>query len=334
MADSATASAADRATIADRLNIARAHQQLVQDELDDALSQDLIRSGGDPKGRMQSMMAEHDELSRRSDSTRVNVVEPEETHGLIRHAQAWLGLSRKQSEISAARAEATAAALAFEKRHGEVEARRKARRDSAATAPTLDHATATAMLLEVERQALIQKTRGTLDQHVDNQHRLIALYERWSSVVAAQQRRQVNRALRGAAVILCIVLIGILLDRWLGVMLRRTALDHRRRQTICMVARVGLQVIGCVLILLVVFGKPDNLGTFLGLAGAGLTVALKDFLLSFFGWFVLMVATGSRSATRWRSMGCRGRWWSSGCSTPCCWRRATGWIPATTPVGA
>jgi small-conductance mechanosensitive channel len=36
------------------------------------------------------------------------------------------------------------------------------------------------------------------------------------------------------------------------------------------------------------------LGTFLGLAGAGLTVALKDFIVSFFGWFVLMGRNGIR----------------------------------------
>jgi small-conductance mechanosensitive channel len=291
MADSATALPGDRGTIADRLNIARAHQQLVRDELDDA-SQDLIRSGGDPKGRMQAMMAEHDALSASSDSTRINVVEPAESHGLIRYAQAWLGLHRKQGQLGEAKDAAVAAAIAFEKRHGEVEARRKARRDSAAAAKPIDHATATAMLLEVERQALIQKTRGTLDQHVDNQHRLVDLYGRWSALVAAQQRHQVNRALRGVAVILGIVLVAILLDRWLAILLARMSLDQRRTQTICMVGRVTLQVIGFVLILLVTFGKPDNLGTFLGLAGAGLTVALKDFLLSFFGWFVLMGRDG------------------------------------------
>jgi len=36
------------------------------------------------------------------------------------------------------------------------------------------------------------------------------------------------------------------------------------------------------------------LGTILGLAGAGLTVALKDFIVSFFGWFVLMGRNGIR----------------------------------------
>jgi small-conductance mechanosensitive channel len=46
--------------------------------------------------------------------------------------------------------------------------------------------------------------------------------------------------------------------------------------------------------LLIIFGPPNNLSTALGLAGAGLTVALKDFILSFCGWFVLMGRNGIR----------------------------------------
>src|SRR5207253_637612 len=59
-------------------------------------------------------------------------------------------------------------------------------------------------------------------------------------------------------------------------------------------ARVSVQVIAVLLILLVIFGPPSQLGTFLGLAGAGLTVALKDFIVSFLGWFVLMGRNGIR----------------------------------------
>jgi hypothetical protein len=44
----------------------------------------------------------------------------------------------------------------------------------------------------------------------------------------------------------------------------------------------------------VIFGPPSQFGTILGLAGAGLTVALKDFIVSFFGWFVLMGRNGIR----------------------------------------
>jgi hypothetical protein len=71
-------------------------------------------------------------------------------------------------------------------------------------------------------------------------------------------------------------------------------MDRRRTQTLYMVSRVSLQVIAVLLILLVIFGPPENLGTMVGLVGAGLTVALKDFVLGFIGWFVLMGKNGIR----------------------------------------
>jgi small-conductance mechanosensitive channel len=54
------------------------------------------------------------------------------------------------------------------------------------------------------------------------------------------------------------------------------------------------QTIGVLIILLVLFGPPSQLSTVLALAGAGLTVALKDFIVAFFGWFVLMGRQGIR----------------------------------------
>jgi len=60
------------------------------------------------------------------------------------------------------------------------------------------------------------------------------------------------------------------------------------------VTRVTVQIVAVLFILLVIFGPPTQLGTFLGLAGAGLTVALKDFIVGFLGWFVLMGKNGIR----------------------------------------
>jgi small-conductance mechanosensitive channel len=57
---------------------------------------------------------------------------------------------------------------------------------------------------------------------------------------------------------------------------------------------VALQVIGVLVILLIVIGMPSQLGTMIGLAGAGLTVALKDFIVAFIGWLVLMGRNGVR----------------------------------------
>jgi len=56
----------------------------------------------------------------------------------------------------------------------------------------------------------------------------------------------------------------------------------------------GIQALGLLLILFVIFGTPSNLGTIAALAGAGLTVALRDFIVGFIGWFVLMGKDGIR----------------------------------------
>ena len=71
-------------------------------------------------------------------------------------------------------------------------------------------------------------------------------------------------------------------------------MDARQADTLHAVVSTALQIIALGLILLVILGQPSPLRTFLGLAGAGLTVALKDFIVSFLGWFVLMGRNGIR----------------------------------------
>ena len=71
-------------------------------------------------------------------------------------------------------------------------------------------------------------------------------------------------------------------------------MDRRRTQTLYMVTRVSLQVVARPVHPARRLRSADNLGTFLGLAGAGLTVALKDFIVGFLGWFVLMGKNGIR----------------------------------------
>ena len=90
------------------------------------------------------------------------------------------------------------------------------------------------------------------------------------------------------------MLIGVFFETWLERLLGKLSLDRRLLETLRTVTRVAVQVFAVLLILLVIFGPPGQLGTFLGLAGAGLTVALKDFIVSFLGWFVLMGKNGIR----------------------------------------
>jgi small-conductance mechanosensitive channel len=104
----------------------------------------------------------------------------------------------------------------------------------------------------------------------------------------------VQRMLIGTVIVLAIALIGLFFNTWLEKLLGTMHIDRRQMQTLRTTARVAVQVIAVLLVLLVIFGPPSQLGTFLGLAGAGLTVALKDFIIGFLGWFVLMGKNGIR----------------------------------------
>jgi small-conductance mechanosensitive channel len=57
---------------------------------------------------------------------------------------------------------------------------------------------------------------------------------------------------------------------------------------------LATQVVALLCILLVIFGPPNQVPTMLGLATAGLTLALQDFIIAFLGWFVLMGKNGIR----------------------------------------
>src|SRR5260370_35985990 len=110
----------------------------------------------------------------------------------------------------------------------------------------------------------------------------------------ATNRAIIQRVLTAVAIILGIGLVGLFFDSWLERLLGKTSLDRRQVETMRTVTRVAVQICAVLFILLVIFGPPSQLGTILGLAGAGLTVALKDFIVGFLGWFVLMGKNGIR----------------------------------------
>jgi hypothetical protein len=285
----AKADVANAESLNDRLNLATAQAALDQDAADDA-RQDLRRAGGDPQGRMEDMIDEHDAASKSSDSVHVVVANPADARGLIDHARALQALYQKERQLRRAKAQADSLAIAFKQRHDRVEARAAASERDTATA-RLSHDSAASLLAAAQRLVLDGKLRTMLDQRVDNQHRLSNVYTGWIGVLGAQERAAMNRALRSILLILAIVLVAMLLARWIEHLLGAKGI---RAQTRHVVAGASLQVIAVLVIALVIFGPPANLGTILGLAGAGLTVALKDFILGFMGWFVLMGRNGIR----------------------------------------
>ncbi|MFL6438310.1 MAG: mechanosensitive ion channel domain-containing protein [Terriglobales bacterium] len=293
----------------DQLDLGKARLELGQDEVDDA-KEDLIRAGGDAQARIQGMVQEHQAASEVSDTTKVEVSAPEEAHGLIPHSGQWAALHRKQLQLWRAKEGAASLATTLATRHNALERQLGAQKEQSANAivavsptsistaggePTIPSRKESGVMVRRTRQnAAAEKMLANLDKRIANEKQLASVYGKWIDVVAAEQRSIVHRGLRGVLIILAIALLGLFVDGWLERLLGKMTMHRRQLETLRTLMRVTLQIIGVLLTLLVIFGRPSQLGTFLGLAGAGLTVALKDFIIGFFGWFALMGKDGIR----------------------------------------
>ena len=119
-------------------------------------------------------------------------------------------------------------------------------------------------------------------------------YQRWATITSSKDRDAARGLLLGIALVIGALLFLLSLDLWLHRVVELSGGDRRQMETLRSVSGVTLQVIAALLIVLVLFGLPSQFATILGLAGAGLTVALKDFIVAFIGWFVLMGKNGIR----------------------------------------
>ena len=308
-ADDAKATGAKKDALDDQLVLATAHQEEHQDEVDDAKA-DLERAGGDPKSRIEAMMQEHKASSEATDALRVNVTAAVDQAGLIHRFQQWMTLHQKQLLLWQAKQAAESAAALLATRHNEIEAQINARKNKSAQAngpanpsqqsangavpSKLSSEDSATLLKESKSHSAQQKALASFDKRIDDEKQLADNYGKWIQVVAGNQKAVVHRALIGFVVILGILLVGVFFESWLEMLLGKTSLDRRQVETLRGVTRVSIQVLAVLLILLVILGPPNQLGTFLGLAGAGLTVALKDFIVGFLGWFVLMGKNGVR----------------------------------------
>jgi small-conductance mechanosensitive channel len=291
----------------DQLDVAKAKQELDQDEADDA-KQDLIRAGGDPKGRIQSMVEEHEATSHVADTMHVSVDNSVEAQGLIHRVQRWSALHQKQLLLWHAKQDAESLAVSLTAQHNTLESQissGKAAQSNAQAASSADaggsrkpsnlnREESTTLVKATKLRASEQKSLAGFGKRIDDQKQLADVYAKWAEVVAAKQRSVIHRMLIGLTIILGILLVGIFFDSWLERLLGKTSLDRRQVETMRTVTRVAVQICAVLFILLVIFGPPSQLGTILGLAGAGLTVALKDFIVGFLGWFVLMGKNGIR----------------------------------------
>jgi small-conductance mechanosensitive channel len=306
--EAAKASTARADELHNQLVLATANQQEHQDAVDDA-KEDLARAGGDPNSRIEALNQEHDASSKAIDNLKIDATAAVERRGLIYRLGEWSALHEKQILLWRAKQQAESAAASFSAKHNALDAQLQAEKKSASVSggmagaakavaggppSKLSREDSAALVTAAKQRASAQKRLASLDKRIENEKQLAGNYGKWIEVVAANQRAVLHGALIGLTIILGILLIGFFFDSWLERLLGKLSLDRRQVETLRTVTRVGVQVFAVLFILLVIFGPPQQLGTFLGLAGAGLTVALKDFIVGFLGWFVLMGKNGIR----------------------------------------
>ena len=312
-AEEAKATGARKDDLHNQLVLAQANRQEPQNEVDDA-KEDLARAGGDSTTRIEALSQEEDKSSKKTDGLKDSlkatpgavVGQP----GLMHRLNEWWDLHQKQMLLWQAKQQAESAAAAFAANHNALETQSGTKQGSAtgtsepasaggttanAGVPANSSQQSSSDLVSAARQrGALKKTLSSLDKRIDNEKQLAVAYSQWIGVVAASERAVLHRILIGLTIILSIALFGVYFGTLMDKMVGRLNMDRRQVQSLHTVAHMAVRIVALLLILLVIIGPPGQLGTFLGLAGAGLTVALKDFIVGFLGWFVLMGKNGIR----------------------------------------
>jgi len=319
-AEVAKSSGSRKAELQDQLDVAGSNLSVASNDVEDA-SRDLTEAGGNQRERIEQMKQSHDEADKsRKNPEQIFPQPAAEQLGLVHRFQQWLALRRKSQLLTRAKGDAESLAASLAEQHdalaAQIEAEKFNSPDLAAHSALSEGAAPSAeskvsSITEsvrrtrsaAERKNVLstskaitadQRNLSSLDKRVDNEKELAGNYGDWTDLVHERERAAVRRILTGTAIVLGIALVGLFFNTWLEKLLGTMRIDRRQMQTLRATARVAVQVVAVLLVLLVVFGPPNQLGTFLGLAGAGLTVALKDFIVGFLGWFVLMGKNGIR----------------------------------------
>ena len=291
----ATAKADRQDEIHEQLDLATAQQELDKDDLDDA-QEDLLRSGVDTLSRIQRQFKRHEDAEHASDTSH-----PQSPSGaqinyqagnLLGQFVAWRALRAKAGQLQSAQDEAAEVAEALNQAHGALEQQLASEKTThQASARGAEKSTVIASLRRLSGD---QKSLSDLDRRIQDTQELQTAYAGWISLVEGHQRAAIHGMLQSALwillIVLCVYLAGISIDRYFV----EGVTERTRLHTLRAVIRFASQAVGVLLILLVVLGVPQQMPTILGFAGAGLTVALKDFIVAFFGWFVLMGKNGLR----------------------------------------
>ena len=291
-----------------QLELEQAKLDLANDELA-AAREDLIDAGGDLKSQIERLQAEHTAAEQAMTSAAASpaaapVAVPADT--LLGHLKLWMDQHSLRVQLEAAQEDAVSAVDSLRERLEATEkevAGQAAGRPSAPEQPAPRAAagaapsgqTASVTLEMLRRQSRSQKILAGYKLRIHDLTELAATYGKWDALAGARQKTTVRSLIFSSLWIALIVLVGIAANRLLQHLFQRMTQERRRLHTLRTISRFGVEAFCLALILLVVLGPPSQLATLVAFAGAGLTVALKDFIVSFIGWFMLMGRNGVHS---------------------------------------
>ena len=297
----------------DKLELAQATLEVDQEDLD-ALQQELIRAGGDPRSKIQQLKEQHEALDHEQtgvapagnkDSKPAPAAEEGQSRILLVQFRAWRELSFKEKELATAREELKVRLAKLTKDHQALDQETKDEQDKPEGAgnhaeENENSSAASAASANPEKYSALKHAAGErkhlaeLDKRAADFQQLDSVYNEWASLVGERKHAYLMGVVEGCLWVLALLLPVVFANRLVQGFVARVAPDSRRRHAVRIAARFAVQVVGVCLILVVIFGPPSQLATVLALAGAGLTVALKDFIVGFFGWFILMGPNGIR----------------------------------------
>jgi small-conductance mechanosensitive channel len=303
----------------DQLDLAQSQMELDKDELEEA-NQNLVDAGGNPRQQIQGMVQEHAaQIKAQPAAAAAKAAALDDQHGSIGKFRDWRLLLKKEAALEAARAYAQAKAQALSTRRAalasglettkggipELAGHAAASPDAPVqTAPTAQvppatqrprtHEDAAALVGRTRAIAADQTILTLLNRRIADQNQLAGNYGQWAALTSLQSQVLAHAMLLDVLIVIGVLVVLLLLDGWLQHLLDRPKLDRRQVETLRSITRMSLRIVAVLMILLIVIGMPSQFATTIGIVGAGLTVALKDFIVAFFGWLVLMGRNGIR----------------------------------------
>jgi small-conductance mechanosensitive channel len=287
-----------------QLDLLQAQLELDKDDLEDA-NADLLRSGADTLSRVQRQFARYQAAQQQNNAAAPqNILPATETSpagaSLIDQFKVWRTLRAKAASLQQARDETLQKHERLQKKHDEAEAPSaqsdvgQSEEASSSTGNSQDQNSDQAVIASLRSLAERRKSLADLDRRIQDQQELADVYGNWLGLVQASQRAALHGIVRSMLFILLIALVVYSIDLLADRFFIDLVPDHRRMRTLRVIVRFVVQALGVLIVVFVVLGVPNQMPTILGLAGAGLTVALKDFIVAFIGWFTLMGRNGIR----------------------------------------